>query len=303
MNLAYYRNFIQIVECGTISAASRKLLIAQPALSSQLKTMERELGADLLERSARRVTLTNAGKILYEKAKLILSLQDAAEKEIQACVCGSRGTVMLGATPAMPDALFSSILTSFRRENMDVLLDLYEMSSAAIIEMLKEGGIEVGLIRNYGEKNSQLTVWSAYEEHPTAVYKRGNPWLSSAILRVPIKMLRDVPLSVSRGFYQALKESCDEFQFEPSLISICTSRAATLLWAESGLGVAIVDESLNEPRDEGDLCFRPLNGKNMQAQRLLVTHEAHQPSAVAKTFLEYCRLRLELKTEKHIDSI
>ena len=38
-------------------------------------------------------------------------------------------------------------------------------------------------------------------------------------------------------------------------------------------------------------------------QRLLVTHEAHQPSAVAKTFLEYCRLRLELKTEKHIDSI
>ena len=116
-------------------------------------------------------------------------------------------------------------------------------------------------------------------------------------------MLRDVPLSVSRGFYQALKESCDEFQFEPSLISICTSRAATLLWAESGLGVAIVDESLNEPRDEGDLCFRPLNGKNMQAQRLLVTHEAHQPSAVAKTFLEYCRLWLGLETEKHIDSI
>ena len=78
---------------------------------------------------------------------------------------------MLGATPAMPDALFSSILTSFRRENMDVLLDLYEMSSAAIIEMLKEGGIEVGLIRNYGEKNSQLTVWSAYEEHPTVAPK------------------------------------------------------------------------------------------------------------------------------------
>lgn len=70
---------------------------------------------------------------------------------------------------------------------------------------------------------------------------------------------------------------------------------ATLLWAESGLGVAIVDESLNEPRDEGDLCFRPLNGKNMQAQRLLVTHEAHQPSAVAKTFWNTAVFSWDLK--------
>ena len=91
MNLTYYRNFVEIVECGTISAASRKLLIAQPALSAQLKSMERELGAELLERTARQVVPTDAGRILYEKAKNMLMLQDVVEKEIAACVRGSRG--------------------------------------------------------------------------------------------------------------------------------------------------------------------------------------------------------------------
>lgn len=71
MNLTYYQNFVTIVECGTISAASRKLLIAQPALSAQLKALEREFGTELLERTARKVILTKAGKILYEKAKHI----------------------------------------------------------------------------------------------------------------------------------------------------------------------------------------------------------------------------------------
>ena len=64
MNMEFYRNFIEVVEAGTISAASRKLLIAQPALSNQIKALERQYNAKLFIRDSRRIVLTDAGEIL-----------------------------------------------------------------------------------------------------------------------------------------------------------------------------------------------------------------------------------------------
>ncbi|MBQ3159193.1 MAG: LysR family transcriptional regulator, partial [Clostridia bacterium] len=69
MNLQYYYNFVTIVEEGSLTAASRKLHIAQPALSNQIKAMEEKYGTRLFFRGARRLELTDAGMILYQKAK------------------------------------------------------------------------------------------------------------------------------------------------------------------------------------------------------------------------------------------
>ena len=68
MNIHYYKNFIKIAELGNISTASKTLLIAQPSLSKQIKTLETEFGTPLLKRNARNVELTTAGEIFYQKA-------------------------------------------------------------------------------------------------------------------------------------------------------------------------------------------------------------------------------------------
>ena len=78
-----YRNFIAIVECGNILAASQKLMVAQPALSNQLKNLEKNMGTRLLNRGSRAVTLTAAGEIFYQKAKIIVSMEDSAKKRNQ----------------------------------------------------------------------------------------------------------------------------------------------------------------------------------------------------------------------------
>ena len=88
MNLEHYRNFITIVETGTISGAAEKLHIAQPALSNQIKNLEREYGAPLLTRGSRRVELTDAGRIMYSRAKSIAELENSARREIADCAAG-----------------------------------------------------------------------------------------------------------------------------------------------------------------------------------------------------------------------
>lgn len=291
LNLTYYQNFVTIVECGTISAASRKLLIAQPALSAQLKALEREFGTELLERTARKVILTSAGKILYEKAKHILFLQDDAKKEIVACTRGHSGTLRLGFPTTLPDALLSNILISFHADFPDIKLYLFEANSQEIIHLLQNGSLDAGFIQTYDEIDASLNIWATYEECLTAVYRRGNPWLSSALVSVPIKMLCDVPLSISSDVYKMLEHACSEYQFSPSTFAICTSRTATLLWAEQGAAAAIVVGTGLIPYDDHDLCFRPLSGGLLQNyHRMLVTLQNRSLSSVTQNFIHYCRI-------------
>ena len=90
MNIEYYRNFIAIVETGSISAAAKRVAVAQPALSNQLKALQKKFGTPLLnlKRGGHTVELTEAGCILYNKAKYICSIEDNIIKEITDCAGG-----------------------------------------------------------------------------------------------------------------------------------------------------------------------------------------------------------------------
>ena len=90
MDIEYYRNFIAIVEAGSISAAAKQIAIAQPALSNQLKVLQKRFGTQLLHvrRGGHSIELTDAGCILYNKAKYICSAENSALKEIVDCQAG-----------------------------------------------------------------------------------------------------------------------------------------------------------------------------------------------------------------------
>ena len=95
MNLQYYFNYVTIVEEGSLTAASRKLHIAQPALSNQIKAMEQKYGTRLFFRGARRLELTDAGMILYQKAKRMCEIEQAAKNEIASGFTGHKGAYEL----------------------------------------------------------------------------------------------------------------------------------------------------------------------------------------------------------------
>lgn len=95
MDIKQLTYFLAIAEEGNISAAAKKLHISQPPLSLQLKLLEEELGVVLLERGARKSTLTDAGRLLYKHARYILQLVENAEREIQDFGNGIQGTLRL----------------------------------------------------------------------------------------------------------------------------------------------------------------------------------------------------------------
>ena len=125
MDLKQLRYFVAIAEEGTISAAAKKLHISQPPLSHQLMQLETELGVQLITRGARRSSLTDAGRILYKRARQLISLADAAEREIVDFGNGLQGTLHLGTVSSSGAALLGRRLAAFRAKVWEEMPMLY----------------------------------------------------------------------------------------------------------------------------------------------------------------------------------
>lgn len=147
MDLSVYRNFITIVECGNLSAAAEHLHIAQPALTTQMKNLQKSYGTTLMhiKRGARNIELTDAGSILYNKAKFLLALESDAHREIAACEKGTAGKLRISLSPSMSILFVQNFLAGFSKLNPGIQYDLYEVPIQEQTEQLLSGMTEIGV--------------------------------------------------------------------------------------------------------------------------------------------------------------
>ena len=115
MDLENYRNFLAVIETGSLTGASEYVHVAQPALSKQIRMLENFFGARLLitERGSRKVILTEAGRLLYQKAKYICSLEDLAREEITSVQRGAAGTLRISVANSRSAPFIQRTLKAF----------------------------------------------------------------------------------------------------------------------------------------------------------------------------------------------
>lgn len=287
MNLEHYKNFVTIVDTGTISGAAEKLLIAQPALSNQIKGLEEYYGAKLIVRYPRRIELTDAGKILYEKIKSICYLEDSARKGIKACVEGNSGTLWLGVTPAYPDPVLYQILLDYHQKYPQVSFEVFERNSQQIMELLETGIIEVGLIRSQVYIPYTLRPILTLQEQMMAYYHREHITLSPDLKKVPLASLKELPISISNGLKKGFASACLSLDFQPEYMNISASRFISQLWAADKKTVAIIVAPA--PYDEDSYCCREILAENLYTQRCFAIEKKRKLSAIAENFLQFCR--------------
>lgn len=288
MDFKHYRNFIEIVDAGSISAASRKLYIAQPALSNQIKNLEIAFGAKLLERNARSVSLTDPGNILYKRIKDILTLEDAAKKEIDECIKGCKGTLWLGLSPTLPDPKMSNLLLDFHELYPSINIEFFETNADQLVELLLKNIVEIIILRAPEYSYPKIKPFIIFEELMMAVFHRTNPWLATDLEYIPLSLLKDVPISTSRGFRKVIQESFEREGLIPNFLSVSTSRIASLIWAQRGTAVTIIPTSDAMNYENKEFCCRPIGPVHIHIQRLFAYLRERKISTQAKTFINFC---------------
>ncbi|MBQ4233869.1 MAG: LysR family transcriptional regulator, partial [Firmicutes bacterium] len=129
MDLRTLRYFVVTAEELNITRAAKLLNMSQPPLSSQIKSLEDELGTTLFIRGRRQLTLTEPGQLLYRRAKEILSLSDKARDEIISMEKGLAGTISLGLVEGMAPDIAAGWISGFLQIHPQVRFRILDGSS------------------------------------------------------------------------------------------------------------------------------------------------------------------------------
>jgi LysR family nitrogen assimilation transcriptional regulator len=157
------RYFLSLVDAGSFSKAAVMLGIGQPALSRYIRTLEEELGIDLLYRNGRGIVLTEAGKILQEHAKAIVEHVSVASTEIQSLRSVPSGRVIIGVPPTVGHVLIVPLVRQLKQEFPKVSLQVMEGYSGHVMEWLSLGRIDIAVLYN-AAKTSTLNTEPLIEE-------------------------------------------------------------------------------------------------------------------------------------------
>lgn len=163
MNIEYLKNFIAIVEEGTILGASKKLYIAQPSLSNQIQYLENEYDCKLIIRGSRKIKLTQEGEVLYKKAKNIIELLNQTKKEIDEIKIGIKGNLSIALPPSIYSDLVRNTFAKFINNYPNIHLSIYEMTSIKAKEYLLQGICELAIV-NADINDDLLEEKNIYEE-------------------------------------------------------------------------------------------------------------------------------------------
>jgi DNA-binding transcriptional LysR family regulator len=146
MDLRHLRLFCEIVEQRSFSLAAEFMHITQPAASLQVRSLEREMGVQLLDRSGRDVATTDAGEVLYRYAKQIIDLDDQARVEIMDLSELMGGRITIGASTGPGEHILPGLIAEFKREHPGVAVSLRVTDSHEVVDLVLARALELGVV-------------------------------------------------------------------------------------------------------------------------------------------------------------
>ena len=286
MDLRQLEYFVAVAEEANFTRAANRVHITQSGVSAQIRQFERELGADVFDRSSRTVRLTAAGAAALPHARAALAAAEAirtACDEVRGLI---RGKLRIGMVMGCTVTPLFDALASFHRRHPGITISLSEANSDVLIEQVGTGRLDIALVAAAGDVPDGLASLTILSEGLVAVVAPGHPLVSRESL--PLPRLMEFPLiclPVGTGIRGVLDQACAAAGIQLTVALQATAPGAVLDLAARGLGVGIVSESMLAERP--DLCGVPIKGVKVPAMLALVWREGDSP--VMEALVPHCR--------------
>ena len=146
MNLDQIRNFYEVAVHRSFTLAAEKLFRTQPAISTQVRMLEEELGEKLFDRIGKKVCLTQAGELLFGYAERLLRLHDEAKLAITELNASPRGKLLIGANEATCLYVLPQLFALFKEKYPEVQISIYRNFSKKVVDKILENQLDFGIV-------------------------------------------------------------------------------------------------------------------------------------------------------------
>jgi DNA-binding transcriptional LysR family regulator len=245
MNLEQLRSFVEVARLGHFTRASEHLHLAQPSLSRQISTLEREVGVELFHRARGHIALTAAGEAMLPRAQRMLAEAEAIREEMGELAGLRRGRVRLGAPPTLCTSLVAEALSTFHSAHPGVDLHLIESGSRLLVDQLGVGAVDIALItESDGPPPSgfSLTRMPLLTEELVVVSAASRPPIA-VTPSIGLAHLATLPLIALDETYELRAATDAAFRtagLTPNHVLEGAEMDALLRFVERGVGVAVV---------------------------------------------------------------
>jgi len=175
MEMRHLKLFCHIVELQSFSLAAEEVHITQPAASLQVRSLERELGTRLLDRSSREIIPTDAGEVLYRHAKEILALHEQAQVEIGNLGELVGGRITVGSSTGPGEHILPALIARFRERWPDVEISMRVTDTSEVIERVVARELEVGVVGALSHRK-ELVIRPLARDEIVFICAPDHPW-------------------------------------------------------------------------------------------------------------------------------
>ena len=286
MDLRQLEYFVAVAEEANFTRAANRVHITQSGVSAQIRQFERELGADLFDRSSRMVRLTAAGAAALPHARAALAAAEAIRTACDEVTGLVRGKLQVGMVMGCTVTPLFDALAAFHRRHPGITISLTEANSDVLVEQVGAGQLDIALVAAAGDVPDGLESLTIISEGLVAVVAPEHPL--AARESVPLARLMTHPLiclPAGTGIRAVLDQACAAAGLHATVALQATAPGAVLDLAARGLGVAVLSASMVAERP--DLRGVPVKGVKGTAMLALVWRKGDSP--VVEALLPACR--------------
>jgi DNA-binding transcriptional LysR family regulator len=288
--------FCAVVERQSFSQAAERLGVTQPAVSLQIRSLEKRLGRQLLDRSGRRVEPTEAGRRLYRSAQRLLALEEQLLGELESDAQGAlAGTLALGASTGPGGTVVPLLLCEFQRRNPDVRVALFVSDTQHVVERVASRELELGVV-GAARRHRGVVFEPFFRDEVVLACPPGHPLAGKT---AKVDALRDEPLLVMQdgaGVRQVIEDELRAHGLRLRDLDVRLElglqesvRSAVL----AGYGLTFISRSaVDADLAAGTLATVRVRGLDASREISLVRASGRSETRVAQAFVAFARERL-----------
>ncbi len=288
IELRHLRYFLAVADTLHFGRAAKKLGMAQPPLSQQIRRLEEMLGAPLFARTTRGVSLTPAGAVLRERARSTMARLEDDLEQTRRIARGEEGRLRVGFSGSVMFTGLPAAIQRYRGAHPRVEVDLREMWTAEQLPALADGSIDVAFLRD-GERRPELTIMPLLRERFFAALPADHKLRRQRT--VDVASLRDEPFVLfSRRHgdlaYERTVRCCLDAGFQPRIVQEAPQFPTLIRLVAAGMGVSLAPACVATVTFPGTI-FRPIRSKRWTS--VDIGTRVDEVSATAMAFVETVR--------------
>lgn len=284
--------FCNVVELGSFSKAAKAVFLAQASVSERISTLERMVGARLLDRLGRRVVPTKAGELLYEHAVSLLRMKEKVRQEMEDFLGIRQGSIHLGASTIPGEFILPKIIGDFNERYPSVSVVLAISDTSDIETRVLDGNLELGVIGSKSTHNT-LSCQELWKDELVLAVPTQHRWTGKK--EVSIKALFEEPFilrETGSGTLKHIERYLESPQIKAGhplqVVARFGSSTAIKEGIKAGLGVSILSSrAIDTEVKAGILKALRVKGLSMVRSFYLIRDKRRTPSPLCQAMLDF----------------